>query len=147
MSQLNEVIARSVDAQDAPFLVAAVGDRDGVKWSGAAGESAPGKSAAYDTVFRIFSMTKAVGSTAAMILMDRGKLDPATPVEAIIPEFSKIQVLDGFDGDTPRSLAPRAPKPRSATSPRIPPASLTSSGIRTFPDTCRPPAIPRSCPA
>ena len=132
MSQLNEVIARSVDAQDAPFLVAAVGDRDGVKWSGAAGESAPGKSAAHDTVFRIFSMTKAVGSTAAMILMDRGKLDPATPVEAIIPEFARSRSSTASTA-TRRVFAPRAPKPRSATSPRIPPASLTSSGIRTFP--------------
>ena len=53
-------------------------------------------------------MTKAIGSTAAMILMDRGKLDANTPVEAIIPEFSKVQVLDGFDGETPRLRPPRA---------------------------------------
>jgi CubicO group peptidase (beta-lactamase class C family) len=47
-------------------------------------------------VFRIFSMTKAVGSTAAMILMDRGKLDPNTPVEEILPEYAKVQVLEGL---------------------------------------------------
>jgi methyl acetate hydrolase len=107
MSQLNDVIEHSVRAQDAPFLVAMVGDKDGIKWSGAAGERAPGQKAAQDTVFRMFSMTKAIGSTAAMILVDRGKLDPSTPVEAIIPEFSKIKVLDGFDGATPRLRAPR----------------------------------------
>ena len=84
-----------------------VGDKDGIKWSGAAGERAPGQKAAQDTVFRIFSMTKAIGSTAAMILVDRGKLDPNTPVEAIVPEFNKIKVLDGFDGTTPRLRAPR----------------------------------------
>ena len=107
MSQLNDVIEQSVRAQDAPFLVAMVGDKDGIKWSGAAGERARGQKAAQDTVFRIFSMTKAIGSTAAMILVDRGKLDPNTPVEAIIPEFNKIKVLDGFDGTTPRLRAPR----------------------------------------
>ena len=107
MSQLNDVIEQSIRAQDAPFLVAMVGDKDGIKWSGAAGERAPGQKAAQDTVFRIFSMTKAIGSTAAMILVDRGKLDPNTPVEAIIPEFNKIKVLDGFDGTTPRLRAPR----------------------------------------
>jgi methyl acetate hydrolase len=107
MSQLNDVIEQSVRAQDAPFLVAMVGDKDGIKWSGAAGERAPGQKAAQDTVFRIFSMTKAIGSTAAMILVDRGKLDPNTPIEAIIPEFNKIKVLDGFDGTTPRLRAPR----------------------------------------
>jgi methyl acetate hydrolase len=107
MSQLNDVIEQSVRAQDAPFLVAMVGDKNGVTWSGAAGERAPGEKAAQDTVFRIFSMTKAIGSTAAMILMDRGKLDPSTPVETILPEFKKIKVLDGFDGATPRLRAPR----------------------------------------
>ena len=107
MSQLNDVIEQSVRAQDAPFLVAMVGDKDGIKWSGSSGDRAPGQKATPDTVFRIFSMTKAVGSTAAMILMDRGKLDPNTPVEAVIPEFAKIKVLDGFDGATPRLRAPR----------------------------------------
>jgi methyl acetate hydrolase len=107
MSQLNNVIDRSVSAQDVPFIVAQVGDANGVKWSGAAGESAPGQKAAADTVFRIFSMTKAIGSTAAMILMDRGKLDPSTPVEELLPEYSKVQVLEGFDGDTPRLRSPR----------------------------------------
>ncbi len=107
MSQLNDVLERSVSAEDAPFIVAQVGDANGVKWSGAAGESAPGQKAAPDTVFRIFSMTKAVGSTAAMILMDRGKLNPNTPVEEILPEYAKVQVLEGFDGDTPRLRAPR----------------------------------------
>lgn len=107
MSQLNDVIDQAVQAQDAPFLVAMVGDKDGIKWSGAAGERAPGQKATQDTVFRIFSMTKAIGSTAAMILMDRGKLDPNKPVEAIIPDFAKVKVLDGFDGATPRLRAPR----------------------------------------
>jgi CubicO group peptidase (beta-lactamase class C family) len=108
MSELNDVIDRSVRAQDAPFLVAMVGDKDGVKWSGAAGDRAPRQKATHDTVFRIFSMTKAIGSTAAMILMDRGKLDPNAAVEAIIPEFAAIKVLDGFDGATPRLRPPRS---------------------------------------
>ena len=108
MSQLNDVIEQSVREQDVPFLVAMVGDKDGIKWSGVAGERAPGRKATEDTVFRIFSMTKAIGSTAAMILVDRGKLDPDMPVEAIIPEFNQLKVLEGFDGTTPRLRAPRA---------------------------------------
>src|SRR4029077_1866882 len=113
MSQLNDVIDQSVRAQDAPFLVAMVGDKDGVRWSGSSGERAPGQKATEDTVFRIFSMTKAIGSTAAMILVDRGKLDPDMPVEAIIPEFNQLKVLDGFDG-TPPVFGLRAPRRRCA---------------------------------
>jgi methyl acetate hydrolase len=126
MSQLNDVIEQSVRAQDAPFLVAMVGDKDGIKWSGAAGKRAPGHDATQDTVFRIFSMTKAVGSTAAMILMDRGKLDANTPVESILPEFSKIRVLDGFDGETPRLRLPR----RKATVRQL--ATHTSGFVYEF---------------
>jgi len=43
-----------------------------------------------------------------MILIDRGKLDPNAPVESILPDFAKIQVLEGFDGDSPRMRAPKS---------------------------------------
>jgi CubicO group peptidase (beta-lactamase class C family) len=107
MGRLDDVISRGVSSGAAPGLVAMTGSASGVKWSGVAGERAPGQPMTADTVFRIFSMTKAVGSTAAMILADRGKLDYDAPVESILPEFAKIQVLDGFDGDKPRMRAPK----------------------------------------
>jgi methyl acetate hydrolase len=97
MSELDDVIRTAVERQDVPFAVAMVGGRDGVRWSGSAGEARPGVAATSNTIFRIYSMTKAVGSTAAMILMDRGKLNPDTPVAEILPEFAKKQVLEGFD--------------------------------------------------
>jgi methyl acetate hydrolase len=97
MAELDSVIGQAVAQQDAPFLVAMVGNSEGAVWSGAAGECSPGKAASLDTVFRIFSMTKAVGSTAAMILMDRGKLSADTAVESIVPEFANVKLLDGFD--------------------------------------------------
>jgi methyl acetate hydrolase len=108
MSELNRVIDEAVVRQDLPFAVAMTANVDGVIWSGAAGQAAPGKPAALDTVFRIFSMTKAVGSTAAMILMDRGKLKPDTTVESVLPEFAEIRLLDGFSADgKPQLRAPR----------------------------------------
>ncbi|MBT2321078.1 beta-lactamase family protein [Variovorax paradoxus] len=108
MSKFDEVLTQAVSSGAVPGLVAMTGSAAGVKWSGAAGERAPGQAMNVDTVFRIFSMTKALGSTAAMILIDRGKLDPNATVESILPEFAKIQVLDGFDGDEPRLRAPRS---------------------------------------
>ncbi len=106
-ADLAGILTDAVADNDLPFVVAMSGNSQGVTWSGAAGEHAEGVSASLDTVFRIFSMTKAVGSTAAMILIDRGKLDPETPVESILPDFAKIQVLEGFDGATPILRAPR----------------------------------------
>jgi methyl acetate hydrolase len=97
----------AVGSDDVPIVVAMSGNSNGVTWTGVAGDRAPGVAATEDTVFRIFSMTKAVGSTAAMILVDRGKLSPDTPVEEILPRFADIKLLDGFDGDTPRLRPPK----------------------------------------
>ena len=107
MNDLDRVIGHAVSQHDAPFLVAMVGNRDGATWSGAGGMRSPGQAASLDTVFRIFSMTKAVGSMAAMILMDRGKLSADATVESILPEFSQVRLLDGFDAKGPVLRAPR----------------------------------------
>jgi CubicO group peptidase (beta-lactamase class C family) len=107
MSDLDAILSNAVTAGHVPFVVAMSGNSKGVTWSGTAGERAAGVPATLDTVFRIFSMTKAVGSTAAMILIDRGKLSSDTPVEEILPQFAEIKLLQGFDGDSPRLRAPK----------------------------------------
>lgn len=104
---LQATLEESVAQHRAPFLVGMTATADGVTFSGAVGEAAPDRPAAPDTVFRIFSMTKAVGATAAMILIDRGELDMDTPVAKVLPEFAQAQVLDGWDGATPRLRKPR----------------------------------------
>ncbi|KAA0218654.1 MAG: class A beta-lactamase-related serine hydrolase [Lautropia sp.] len=90
MTELERILADVVAANQVPFVVGMTGNSGGVTWSGAASDARAGVPASVDTVFRIFSMTKAVGSTAAMILMGRGKLDPDTPAASIFPEFGKF---------------------------------------------------------
>ena len=107
MSAFDEILSRAVSSGAAPGLVAMTGSAAGVNWSGVAGERAPGQPMTEDTVFRLFSMTKAIGATAAMILIDRGKLDLNAPVASILPEFEQIRVLEGFDDDKPRLRKPR----------------------------------------
>lgn len=107
MSTLQSVLDQSVADADVPFVVAMAGNAAGVTFSGAAGDAAEGRAAAEDTAFRIFSMTKGIGSLAAMILIDRGELSLETPVASILPEWNERQVLDGFDGDTPILRAPK----------------------------------------
>jgi CubicO group peptidase (beta-lactamase class C family) len=48
-----------------------------------------------DTIFRIFSMSKAITSAAALTLVDEGKLDLDAPVSKYLPEFAEMKVLDG----------------------------------------------------
>ena len=104
---LQKTLDEAVAKNQVPFVVGMTGNAAGVTFSGAAGEAAPGRAAAADTVFRIFSMTKALGSTAAMILIDRGEMDFDTPVESVLPEFAEMRVVEGWDGDTPRLRAPK----------------------------------------
>ena len=49
-------------------------------------------------MFRNASMTKAVATTAALQLVEQGRLDLDATVASIVPEFGELQVLDGFDG-------------------------------------------------
>ena len=106
--RLDAVLSNGVAAGAAPGLVAMLGDAAGTQWTGTAGERSPGVPMTADTVFRIFSMSKAIGTAAAMVLVDRGQLDLNATVDSIDPEFARIAVLDGFDGDAPRMRAPRS---------------------------------------
>lgn len=103
----DRILARAVADRAVPFVVAMTGNARGITYSGAAGEAQPAVSAAEDTVFRIFSMTKAVGSTIAMMMIERGKLDFDTPVASILPEFGDLRVLDGWNGDEPILRKPK----------------------------------------
>lgn len=45
-----------------------------------------------DTIFRIYSMSKAITTAAALILVEEGKLKLDQPVADLIPEFKDVQV-------------------------------------------------------
>ena len=49
-----------------------------------------------DTIFRIYSMSKPVTTTAVMILVDEGKLKLSDPVSKYVPEFANLQVYKGM---------------------------------------------------
>jgi CubicO group peptidase (beta-lactamase class C family) len=55
------------------------------------------------SLFRIYSMTKAVTSVAVLMLADDGKLRLGDPVSKYLPEFKQVMVQDGGAG------APRRP--------------------------------------
>jgi methyl acetate hydrolase len=72
--------------------------RDEVVYQGAFGRRAlpDGAAMTTDTVFWIASMTKAITSTAAMQLVEQGKLTLDVPIADVLPELSAPQVLTGF---------------------------------------------------
>ena len=105
---IDEVLEQAVARGAVPNVVAVAADRDGNVYEGAAGPRVAGgdEPVGACTHFRIMSMTKMVATVAALQLVERGALDLGAPVEQYCPAFADLQVLDGFDGDTPRLRAP-----------------------------------------
>jgi len=108
---LDELLDRAVDSGALPGVVAVVTGPDELRYEHAAGRlSVEGDAPATpDTVFRIASMTKAFTSVAALQLLEQGRLELDAPVTEHLPELGNLQVLEGFDGDTPRLRAPAGP--------------------------------------
>jgi methyl acetate hydrolase len=106
--RIDEVLRRAVDSGAVPNVVAVAADADGPFYEGAVGHRTAGTDQPLDggTHFRIASMTKIIATVAAMQLVERGELDLQAPVDTLVPQWSELQVIDGWDGDNPRLRAP-----------------------------------------
>src|SRR5258708_7141819 len=87
-----------------------VTDRAGTLYAGAAGERILGSGVPMttDTVFAMYSATKAIAATAVLQLAEAGRLDLDAPAKAYVPELGQLEVLERFDADGKPVL--RAPK-------------------------------------
>lgn len=102
-SAIDKVLREAVDSGAVPHVAAIAANADGIIYQGAAGPRTVGESAplTVDTHLRIMSMTKMVATVAALQLVENGSLDLDAPVEQYCPDFARVKVLEGFDGDTP----------------------------------------------
>ena len=67
-----------------------------------------GEPITHDTIYRIYSMTKPITTTAAMILYEEGKLRLDDPVEKYLPAFKNQKVLiDGALVDVTHAITIR----------------------------------------
>jgi methyl acetate hydrolase len=92
----------------APGVVAISGDRAGNFFEGAAGVRRLGEDAPMttDSVFALFSLTKAITATSALQLVEQGRLDLDAPAKRYAPEIATLQVLEGFDDEGAPKLRP-----------------------------------------
>ena len=112
LTSVDTIFRQAVEARTVPGIVALAATDKGTLYEGAFGTRELGKNAPMtpDTVVWIASMTKAITTTAAMQLVERGKLSLDRPAAEVVPELAQAQVLDGFDGaGKPRLRAPRRP--------------------------------------
>ncbi|HUL68086.1 MAG TPA: serine hydrolase domain-containing protein, partial [Burkholderiaceae bacterium] len=104
------LLRHAADTGEVPGVVAMATGREATTYEGAFGKRVLGQDAPMtpDTVVWIASMTKALTSTAAMQLVERGKLDLDSPVSRWVPEIGNAQVLEGFEASgQPRTRPPK----------------------------------------
>ncbi len=99
---LDGVLRQAVEDKAVAGVVAMAASRKGTFYQGAFGvaDAATGRALATDALFRIASMTKAITSTAAMQLIEQGRVGLDDPVEKYLPAFARLQVFDSFDAAT-----------------------------------------------
>jgi methyl acetate hydrolase len=98
VARADEALRSAIDGGDVPGVVAMAATRDSVVYQGAFGRRtlSDGPAIDPDSMFWIASMTKAITSTAAMQLVEQGKLSLEQPIRYVLPELSSPQVLEGF---------------------------------------------------
>jgi methyl acetate hydrolase len=105
---IDAVLSRAAAAREVPGVVAVAATDHGVVYEGAFGKRVLGQDApmTLDTVVWIASMTKAITATAAMQLIERGKIKLEQPAGELVAELASPQVLEGFDASGQPRLRP-----------------------------------------
>jgi CubicO group peptidase (beta-lactamase class C family) len=95
---LRDVVAR----KEIAGVVAMAADRRGVLYEGAFGvaDLPSARPMSADALFKIASMTKPITSTAAMQLVEQGRIALGDPVEKYLPQFANLSVFESFDAVT-----------------------------------------------
>jgi CubicO group peptidase (beta-lactamase class C family) len=106
---IDRVLTDPVESGKIPGVVALVANDSGIIYQGAFGRRAVNRPEpmTLDSVFRIASMTKAITATAAMQLIETGRIRLDQPIGELLPFTRDVQVLEGFDdAGKPRLRAP-----------------------------------------
>ncbi len=96
LARIDAMCQKAVDEGQVPGVVALVARNGVIVYHKAFGmaDNASGRSLKRDDIFRIASQTKAITSTAVMMLWEEGKFRLDDPIAKYIPAFKNAQVLD-----------------------------------------------------
>jgi CubicO group peptidase (beta-lactamase class C family) len=94
LKRLEEVTQKHIDEGLVPGAVMLVARRGKIAWMSVLGrrDVAAGDAMKFDSIFRIYSMTKPIVSVALMQLVEEGKLQVSDPVSKYLPEIGKMKV-------------------------------------------------------
>src|SRR5262245_15535934 len=98
-ASLDDVLRQGIQRTRIPAVAAMVATADRITYQVAFGKRdvGSGSGMTLDSIFAIASMTKAITSAAALQLVEQKKVTLDEPVAKHIPEFAKLQVLDGYN--------------------------------------------------
>jgi len=98
LKKLDAMLEEAIQNDEIPGLVALVARNGKIVYHAAKGkaDAADGKAMSKEAIFRIASQTKAITSTAVMMLWEEGKFRLDDPISNWIPEFKNPQVLQNF---------------------------------------------------
>lgn len=98
VSKINSMLDEAISKEQVPGLVAMIVKDGKIIYHEAKGfaDVESGKKMEKNSIFRIASQTKAITSTAIMILWEEGKFRLDDPISKYIPEFKNPQVLNNF---------------------------------------------------
>ncbi len=95
LKRVDQVMQKYVDQGKLPGVLSLVARRGQIAHLSKVGwmDVAAQKPIAFDTLFRIYSMTKPITSVAVMMLYEEGHFFLSDPVAKYIPEFEDVKVL------------------------------------------------------
>lgn len=98
LARIDAICRQAVEEGDVPGVVALVARRGKIVYHKAFGmaDNEAGRELKRDDIFRIASQTKAITSTAVLMLWEEGKFQLDDPISKYIPEFRNPQVLRSF---------------------------------------------------
>ena len=98
LKRIDAMLQKSVDQKEIPGAVAIVCRNGKIVYQKAFGsaDNTAGRAMKTDDIFRIASMSKAVTSTAVMMLWEQGLFQLDDPISKYIPEFKNPSVLDSL---------------------------------------------------
>ena len=98
IDHIDAMLEQAIQQQNVPGLVAMIVKDGKIVYHTAKGYASveQGKKMEKNSIFRIASQTKAITSTAILILWEEGKLRLDDPISKYIPEFQHPQVLASF---------------------------------------------------
>ena len=113
LMRIDAMLNEAIELEQIPGAVALVARNGKIVYHKAFGmaDNEASRSLQRDDIFRIASQTKAITSTAVMMLWEEGKFSLDDPISKYIPEFENAQVLDSLHEDDLTYTTVKADKP------------------------------------